>query len=196
MDLESALKNYLAGKCMGNIPMIPYLGIIQRLDQPVEGVLVFAKTPEAAAKLSHQLTNGQIKKHYLAAVSCKQELASGMLEDYLLRDGRANHSRAVPKGHPGAKRAVLRYECVYQEKEQAILRIRLLTGRHHQIRVQLAHAGMPIAGDQKYNPSGQEPPLCLCAYKLVLYHPRKQVKLEFEIKSENSAFFRFFERNV
>lgn len=191
MDLESALKNYLAEKRGENLQESPYLGIIQRLDQPVEGLLVFSKTKASAAKLNRQLIEGQIEKFYLAAVSCKKEIQAGVLEDYLLRDGRTNVSQVVSKGHPDAKRAMLRYQCVDQIEEQAILNIQLLTGRHHQIRVQLAHAGMPIIGDQKYYKAAKGDQLCLCAYKLVLYHPQKQVKLEFKMKSENTVFSRF-----
>jgi len=188
MDLESALRNYLASKEGGRRRM-PYLGIIQRLDQPVEGVLVFAKTSAVAADLTCQLQEGKIQKYYLAMVSNSQVSKSGMLEDYLQKDGRTNMSKVVPKGSKGAKRALLDYRCLRQDKKTALLEVHLVTGRHHQIRVQLSHADMPIVGDQKYNPDAEKGiPISLCAYKLELYHPRKCDRMVFEIKPENIVF--------
>jgi len=186
MDLESALKNYLALKTKSIKNQIPYLGIIQRLDQPVEGVIVFAKTPASAANLTQQLQQGKIQKFYLAMVAGPQVPKHGTLEDYLQKNGRTNISKVVQKGSPGAKRALLDYRCIRQDENTALLEIHLMTGRHHQIRVQLSHADMPIIGDQKYNPAAEKGiPLCLCAYKLELYHPRKYDKMVFEIKPEN-----------
>ena len=107
------------------------------------------------------------------------------LEDYLLRDGRANTSAVVERGTREAKRAELFYEVVETGGGRALLRIRLETGRHHQIRVQLAHAGMPIVGDRKYNfreniaPSGSG--LLLCSYKIGFKHPKTRRNLTFEI---------------
>lgn len=113
------------------------------------------------------------------------EAGKGQFTDYLLRDGRTNTSAVVESSTPGAKRAELSYEVLEQKNGRAVLRIHLGTGRHHQIRVQLAHAGMPIVGDRKYNfkenmkLSGE--PLCLCSYKIGFRHPKTRRNLAFEI---------------
>lgn len=179
-DMESLLRNYRAEKGEE-----PWIGVVHRLDQPVEGVMVFAKTKEAAASLGRQMRERLAEKDYYAVTDGIPAQKKGMLEDYLLRDGRTNLSSVVAKTTPGAKRASLTYEVIKEGNGRAVLRIRLQTGRHHQIRVQLAHAGMPIAGDRKYQfrehvaPSGRG--LSLCACRLVFRHPADKRKLEFEI---------------
>lgn len=157
-DLESILKQYLREQnedTAGHTE--PYLGTVHRLDQPVEGVMAFAKTPQAAKLLSAQLTDGRMKKTYRAVTRMNERQpagASAELQDYLLKDGRANLSKVVPEGTKGAKLAKLEYtvlgEAALEDGIRALLEIHLLTGRHHQIRVQLSHAGMPICGDRKY----------------------------------------------
>lgn len=246
-DMVSELKNYLAGKENGGQP---YLGVVHRLDQPVAGLLVFAKTPQAAAGLSRQAAGdaaeqpgqkrgkqaagdaaGQpgrkqgkqaagtaeeeaergMQKEYCALVytgglsalhggsSADSVLLSEnephMLDDYLLKDGRQNTSAVVPEGTKGAKRAKLLYRVEDTQGEgaemagekHALVRIRLLTGRHHQIRVQFAHAGMPLLGDNRY---GNEEScgyskekgirsICLCACGLSFLHPATGKRVEF-----------------
>ena len=179
-DMESLLKNYRVGK---GEP--PYIGVVHRLDQPVEGVMVFAKTKEAASALSRQIAAKLTDKYYYAMVDGIPKKKKDILEDYLLRDGRTNTSAVVRKGTPEAKCAKLSYEVLEQKGERAILRIKLETGRHHQIRVQLSHAGMPIVGDRKYNfkenmtPSGMQ--LALCSYQIGFNHPKSHKNLTFEI---------------
>lgn len=179
-DMESLLKNYRAD--MGEQP---YIGVVHRLDQPVEGVMVFAKTKETAAALSRQIAAKLADKCYYAVVEGVPEKQRKTLVDYLVRDGRTNTSSVVMRGTPEAKRAELSYEVAEQDGKRAVLRIRLETGRHHQIRVQLAHAGLPIVGDRKYNfkeniaPSGGG--LMLCSYKIGFKHPKTHKNLVFEI---------------
>lgn len=174
-DMESLLKNYRAGKGEQ-----PYIGVVHRLDQPVRGVMVFAKTKEAAADLSRQVQTKMADKFYYAVTDGVPEQKKGTLEDYLLRDGKTNTSKVVSKSTEGAKSARLDYEVTAQNKTNAILRIRLDTGRHHQIRVQLANAGIPIVGDAKYNfketmtRSGNG--LLLCSYKIGFKHPKTHKK--------------------
>lgn len=179
-DMESLLKNYRVEK-----GETPYIGVVHRLDQPVEGVMVFAKTKEAAAALNRQIAAKLADKYYYAMVDGVPERKKGTLEDYLVRDGRTNTSAVVTRGTPEAKRAELSYEVVEQKEGRAILRIRLETGRHHQIRVQLAHAGMPIVGDRKYNFKENITPseggLRLCSYKIGFRHPKSHKNLAFEI---------------
>ena len=140
-DLESLLRKKMKA---------PYLAPITRLDQPVEGLVLFAKTKEAAAKLTKQLTEHSMQKIYLAKIyGSFGEGAKGSLKDRLYKDGRSNTSKVVLPGDPDyaeGKDSALNYE----EISPGELRIELLTGRHHQIRVQLANAGHPILGDTKY----------------------------------------------
>ena len=177
-DLVSSVTRHLKGA-----PVY----VVHRLDQPVRGVMVFAKTKEAAADLSRQVQTKMADKFYYAVTDGVPEQKKGTLEDYLLRDGKTNTSKVVSKSTEGAKSARLDYEVTAQNKTNAILRIRLDTGRHHQIRVQLANAGIPIVGDAKYNfketmtRSGNG--LLLCSYKIGFKHPKTHKKMEFEIRN-------------
>lgn len=181
MDMESALKTYLAQK--GNLP---YLAVIHRLDQPVQGILVFAKNQESAGNLSRQVQQGKFEKRYLAYVEGYPKTEEGCLIDELEKDGRTNCSKVVSKKTPRSKTAKLYYKKIEETQEGCLLEIKLETGRHHQIRVQLAHAGMPIFGDAKYNPhekeEGEHQDISLCAYKLSFFHPRTNKKMEFQMK--------------
>ena len=189
MDLESLLKIYLAKKNPGREP---YLGIIQRLDQPVEGVLVFARNPRAAANLNSQLQQGRMKKEYLAVVEGVPQKASGTLEDYLIKDGRSNASRIGKKTEPGAKRAILAYETVAAGERGALLRVRLQTGRHHQIRVQLSGMGHPLVGDGKYGAAGdRQGAIGLCAWRIGFFHPKTGKWLEFQNQPQGEIFREF-----
>ena len=193
MDLQGLVKNelYRRNPKAGE----PYLGIVHRLDQPVEGVMVFAKTPLAAGGLSDQVTDGRMKKHYLALVCGKPSADEGTLVDYLLKDGRTNTSSVVEKGVKDAKRSELRYRVLETREEDGelftLVEVELLTGRHHQIRVQMANAGLPLYGDTKYNPKFQETTgyvqTALCAYKLSFMHPKTKKVMEFCITPDNSV---------
>lgn len=193
-DMENSLKTYLCQKKAGGSV---YVGIVHRLDQPVEGVLVFAKTPGAARELNRQISGGQVGKFYLAVTKGKPPAYSGMLEDWLKKDGRTNMSFVVPKGQNGAKRAKLSYHVCQKTKlsdgtEKYLMEIQLDTGRHHQIRVQMANAGMPLLGDRKYNPEEKEEvSLGLCAERLVFVHPVTGKKMEFSVCPEGNAFDSF-----
>lgn len=190
MDLESLLKNYIVQKVPGKMP---YIGIIHRLDQPVEGVLVFALNSRAAAELNRQMTSGKIKKIYLAVTEGEAKVQKMTLEDWLKKDNRTNSSAVVAAGTAGAKKAVLSYEVLgtreVQGQRRNLLEICLDTGRHHQIRVQMAYAGMPLVGDRKYNPqqNGQEP-LALCSARLEFQHPFTKKKMEFQVIPAGSTF--------
>ena len=165
-DMVSMLKTHLAHSSKGE----PYLAVIHRLDQPVEGLLVFAKTPAAARELNRQLTTSGFGKYYRAVVQDVPEPAEGTLEDYMVKDGRTNTSRICDKSTPGAKSARLHYriEKIFKDSDPAasLIKIKLDTGRHHQIRVQMAHIGCPLAGDRKYGDKKSTEPLGLCAYRL------------------------------
>lgn len=193
MDMENALKNYLAQNHPGKIP---YLGIIHRLDQPVEGVLVFAKTVQAAAALNRQMERKKTEKIYLAVSDRIPENKEGLLEDYLLRNGKTNSSAVVSPGTKGAKRARLFYRVLQTVEDdrnrtgyRCLLKIRLDTGRHHQIRVQMAHAGLPLLGDRKYYPEGASGfSLGLCSCRIAFQHPQSGKWMEFHVLPEGDAF--------
>ena len=143
-DMVSLLKNYRVSK---GEP--PYIGLVHRLDQPVEGVMVFAKDKKVRQHCLPRCRPIPLKKYYYAMVEGTFSPACGTLGNYLLRDGKSNVSSVVPKDTTGAKRAELSYETVKTMEDRSLVRIQLKTGRHHQIRVQLAHAGHPIIGDKK-----------------------------------------------
>lgn len=136
----------------------PYVGVIHRLDKPVSGIMVYAKTKNAAAALSKQVADGEMKKKYLAVVCGKPVDKVDNFVDYLLKDGKTNTSRIVDKWTNGGKLAELRFQVLESQiiepyGELLLLEVGLLTGRHHQIRVQMAGHGMPLWGDNKYNPA-------------------------------------------
>lgn len=188
MDLQGLIKKELYQRNRDGKE--PYLGLIHRLDQPVEGIMVFAKTPFAAADLSRQVTDGRMKKYYLALLCGKPSQDSGTLVDYLLKDGRTNTSAVVKKGVKDAKRSELNYRVLKTGETTTLVEVELLTGRHHQIRVQMANAGWPLYGDTKYNPRFQKVTdhvqTALCAYKLSFVHPKTKALMEFRMTPENS----------
>lgn len=191
-DIVSLLKNYRNEKEHNT-----YIGLVHRLDQPVEGVMVFAKTKEAAAELSRQVTDGRMKKQYLAVICGKPVRKEGHLVDHLLKDGRTNTSSIVKEGTKGAKRAELTYVIREEAQGYALAEIQLLTGRHHQIRVQMAGAGMPLAGDRKYHTGqGAEAAkyVALAAHRLTFTHPAKKKPMSFEVKPEGELFHVFMDQ--
>ena len=186
-DVVSELKNYRKRKGEDT-----YIGVIHRLDQPVEGLLVFAKNQSAAEKLSRQLQDNTLKKSYLALIQGELlENTGGKLTDFLQKDNRTNLSSVVKEGTKGAKKAVLDWKCVrtYQGKGCSMVEIELSTGRHHQIRVQFANAGMPLLGDMKYGTDTSKAlskqlgitNTALLAHKLALLHPKTGQYMEYKL---------------
>ena len=198
-DMVSLIKNHLAKSSGSRNPgsAEPYLAVIHRLDQPVAGILVFAKTPAAAKDLNKQLQNQGFGKYYRALVANTPSTKEGTLENYMVKDARTNTSRVCQKGTADAKLAKLHYDLVdttfFADIASAIpvatsqLKIKLDTGRHHQIRVQLSGMGCPIIGDTKYNPdspklTARRTPLCLCAYQLEFRHPVTKKAMTFSLE--------------
>lgn len=216
-DMVSELKNYLAaspGKAAGGRRKPPYLGVIHRLDQPVSGLLVFAKTPQAAAALSAQAAGDGMEKEYRALVWAEDaqalsrvfpQMSSSALSqpsprheeereliDFLKKEPGQNLSRVVSAQTPGAKRAHLTLRFLELRETPAgriaCVSVRLHTGRHHQIRVQLSHAGLPLLGDMRYGNAQSQAcsrslgirSLCLCACRLSFVHPAAGRKMVFQ----------------
>ena len=173
-DMLSIIKEYL--KETYHKPGNVYVGLVHRLDRPVGGVMVFAKTSKAASRLSEAVRSKKFKKIYLAIVDGRMEEKTGILEDYLWKNQKTNLSKVVSENTKNAKYAKLEYEVLtYQEDiNLSVLKIKLHTGRHHQIRVQLASRGHSLYGDQKYGTRGRGKQICLWAYKLSFEHPTKK----------------------
>ena len=127
-----------------------FLGVVHRLDRPVSGVVVFARTSKALARLNDMFRNGKVDKTYLALTRNCPAQSEGTLVDWLVRNERQNKSYVCDHEVPGAQRAVLHYRVVGHTDSYHLMEVRLMTGRHHQIRCQLAHIGCPIKGDLKY----------------------------------------------
>ena len=174
------IKEYLKEKY--NKPGNVYLGLIHRLDRPVGGVMVFAKTSKAAARLSEQVRDKVFKKKYLVIANGKFDKETGVLSDYLLKNERKNMSRVVPEGTKNSKYAELDYEVLKYDEELnlSVLKINLHTGRHHQIRVQLSSRNHSIYGDQKYGGRGHGKQICLWAYELTINHPITKEEMTFK----------------
>lgn len=146
-DLEHMILNHLAetehSSSSHKHRSAPYLAVVHRLDQPVSGILVFAKNPKAARNLNHQLTNEGFGKHYMALVDGCPSKETDTLVNYLVKDSKSNTSRVCDHHTHGAKEARLSYRIHSREAEQTLLEVTLDTGRHHQIRVQFSPYGLP-----------------------------------------------------
>ena len=176
-DLLTACKGYIKERYQK--PGEVYLGLVHRLDRPVGGVMVFARTSKAAARLTEQFSAHRTEKRYAAVVEGFAP-AEGNLFDYLLKNEATNTTAVVPAGTPGAKPARLSFRTLAREKGLSLLDVNLQTGRPHQIRVQLSHRGLPLKGDQRYNPGarvGEQ--IRLWAYALTLTHPTLKEPMTF-----------------
>jgi 23S rRNA pseudouridine1911/1915/1917 synthase len=177
-DLQTILKEYLKKKY--GKPGEAYLGIVHRLDQPVGGVMVFAKTSKAAARLSEQIRKNEWRKEYLAVVEGVPRSKKEYIEDYLLKDPESNTVTVVKKEVKGAKLAKLSYEVIERTEKRSLLRISLETGRSHQIRVQLASRGFPIVNDHRYGKKAKQgSKIALWAHSLTIIHPVKNEEITF-----------------
>ena len=170
-DLLTMLKEDI--KIRYNKPGNVYLGLVHRLDRPVGGLMVFAKTSKAASRLSDILRKRELDRKYLAVVRGVPSKKKSILEHYLYKDTKNNKVYVVSPNHKDAKKAVLEYETIGSKEGLSILSVRLHTGRSHQIRVQLSESGFPLYGDQKYgqqvNSPGQQ--IALWAQSLEFPHP-------------------------
>jgi len=193
LDLLTMIKNYLKEKYnkLGNV----YLGLVHRLDRPVGGVMVFAKTSKAAARLSEQVRVKEFEKKYLVVVNGKVTPKKGELEDYLLKNEKKNMSKVVPEGTKNSKYANLEYEVLkYNEEiDLSVVKVHLHTGRHHQIRVQFSSRNHSIYGDQKYGGRGHGKQIALWAYSLSFIHPVSKERMEFHVLPEKIGSWKILE---
>jgi 23S rRNA pseudouridine1911/1915/1917 synthase len=176
--LMDQVKEYLKEKYHkpGNV----FLGLIHRLDRPVSGIVLFAKTSKGASRLSEQFRNHTIKKIYHALVENRDSNlpSTGILINYLRKDSSTNTVAVFDKPTPETLRAELSYRVLEQHKEQALVEIELKTGRPHQIRAQFAHLGHPLIGDSKYGAHKKwKEGIALCAVKLEFKHPIQQAEV-------------------
>jgi len=184
-DLLSLLKEYLKEKY--NKPGNVYLGLVHRLDRPVGGLMVFAKTSKAASRLSKQVQEKTIQKTYIAVVEGKPK-AEGTLIDKLEKDPKNNITKVSQNG----KEAILNYKVLKTKDNLSLIEIDLITGRSHQIRVQFSSRNFPLYGDHKYNKNTKKGGIALFAKKLELIHPTTKEKLTFELPLPNRYPFNIF----
>ena len=169
--LSDTVKEYIKQKY--NKPGNVFLGVVHRLDRPVSGLVVFAKTSKALSRLNDMFRTGDVHKTYWAIVKRRDIATEGTLTDWLTRNERQNKSYAHQREVPGAKKAVLKYKVRAVADNYMLIEVTLLTGRHHQIRCQLSHMGCPIKGDLKYgaprsNPDGS---ISLLSRRVEFVHP-------------------------
>lgn len=175
--LLSLAKEYIRDKY--NKPGNVYLGVVSRLDAPVTGVLLIARTSKAARRLTEAFRSRSVEKSYLALVEGHPSERAGRLENYLRKDERHRKMHTTTPSAPDAQRAVLDYEVLSEQSDTSLVRVTLKTGRKHQIRVQLAKLGHPIVGDRKYGASRPFPQgIALHSHRLVLEHPVRKEPLE------------------
>lgn len=179
-DLLTIAKEYIKTKY--NKPGNIYLGLVHRLDRPVGGIVIFAKTSKAASRLSAIIQSHDFKKEYLAVVLDNGLKNKGVFEDYLLKDTKTNTVKVDPKG----KYAKLDYEVIKRKDNLALVHINLHTGRSHQIRVQFSSRNHPLYGDQRYNKhaiKGQQ--IALWAYRITFTHPVLKTSMTFTLEPKD-----------
>jgi len=169
--LSDIVKDYIKEKYQK--PGAVFLGVVHRLDRPVSGLVVFARTSKALARLNKMFAEGEVHKTYWAIVKNVPRDSEGTLEHWLVRNEKQNKSYAYPQEKPNAKKAILKYRIIGHSDNYSLLEVNLMTGRHHQIRCQLAAMGCPIKGDLKYgapksNPDGS---ISLMSHRVEFIHP-------------------------
>ena len=191
--LSETVKQYLKEKYQkpGNV----FLGVTHRLDRPVSGLVIFAKTSKALTRLNEMFRAGEVKKTYWAVVNNAPKESEGELVHFLVRNEKQNKSYAYDKEVPNSKKAVLDYRLIGRSENYYLLEVDLKTGRHHQIRCQLAKMGCPIKGDLKYgsprsNPDGS---ICLHARRVRFVHPVSKELIELKAPLPEGNLWKGFE---
>lgn len=188
-DLQSVLKSWIKDRDQkpGNV----YLGIVHRLDRPVGGVMILAKTSKAAGRLSDQIRRNTIEKYYVAVLQKQPDPPQGVLKHYLEKNAKTNTVSVVSEKSKKAKFAELDYQVLKHNKNLTLVWIKLKTGRPHQIRVQFSYSGWPLLGDQKYGGSAKGSP-ALFSRKMIIQHPTQKEQLEFEAKPSDTYPWNLF----
>ncbi len=178
LSLDQEIKDYLKRTC--NKPGNVFLGVIHRLDRPVSGVIVYARTSKALSRMNEMFREGQVEKTYWAIVKNHPGISEGELSHYLKKNEKQNKSYAYDKPIPGARHARLTYRMISRTDNYTLLEVNLETGRHHQIRCQLSKMGWPVKGDLKYGfpRSNPDASISLHARKLLFTHPVKKEKVK------------------
>lgn len=193
LDILNALKQYIGEKY--NKPGAVYLGLVHRLDRPVGGVMVFARTSKAASRLSEQFAAHHAGKTYLAVAQGAIN-AEARLVDYLKKDSKTGMVRAVGKDTPGAKQAILTTTPLSQKNGNTLVRVQLETGRAHQIRVQHQHMGHPLWGDARYGGGKPGQQIALWAYRLMLTHPTQKTEMTFTCLPPQKGVWQDFSEEI
>jgi 23S rRNA pseudouridine1911/1915/1917 synthase len=192
--LDDKIRSYIKEKYKkpGNV----FLGVTHRLDRPVSGVVLFARTTKALGRMNEMFRDGQIKKTYWAIVKNKPEIQEDRLVHFLVRNPKQNKSFCHQDAVPGSKRAELAYRLIAESDHYYLLEIDLLTGRHHQIRAQLAEIGCPVKGDLKYGfpRSNKDGGISLHARKIEFIHPvSKEEIIIIAATPKEDPIWQFFE---
>ncbi len=192
VPLSEDVKQYIKKKYgkPGNV----YLGVIHRLDRPVSGVVVFARTGKALTRMNKLVKDRKIEKIYWAIVKNVPEYSEAELHHFLVRNERKNKSFAYPTEKKGSKEAVLKYRIISKSKDYCLLEVNLMTGRHHQIRVQLSAIGCPIKGDLKYGfaRSNKDASISLHARSVSFVHPVTKEPLTITARPPQDALWDYF----
>lgn len=194
LDMLNIVKNYIKEKY--NKPGDAYVGLVHRLDRPTGGIMVFAKTSKAAARLSEQIRNNEMNKTYYAVTTKIPQAKQATLVNYLKKDEKNNIVKIVPQSEKDVKKAELSYKILQTAEDYALLEVKLITGRGHQIRVQLSGINCPLFGDNKYGKekSRVSRNLGLWAGRLEFNHPVTKQKMTFACPpdSETMPWNKFF----
>jgi 23S rRNA pseudouridine1911/1915/1917 synthase len=193
VSLLDDVKSYI--KVKYNKPGEVFAGLVHRIDRPVSGAVVFAKTSKALSRLTVMIKDRDFAKNYLAIVKIRPKMDEAQLENYLLKNEEKNKSFIVRSDQKGAKLARLNYRLIASSDNFHLLEIELLTGRHHQIRAQLSAIGCPIKGDLKYgyDRSNDDGSICLHAWKISFEHPVKKEMIRIQAPAPKGVPWKFFE---
>lgn len=193
LALPEKVKTWIAKKY--NKPGNVYLGVIHRLDRPTSGVLFFSKTSKALARMNALFRDQQVEKTYWAIVQSRPKVEKGTLLDYLKKNTKQNKSYSVDKKESGAKESTLDYALIAESDKYFLLEIHPHTGRHHQIRTQLANMGCIIKGDLKYGAktSNKDGSISLHAREVSFIHPVSEEKITVSAEVPNDNLWKYFE---
>ena len=196
ISLSEKVKDYLKDKY--NKPGNVFVGVIHRIDRPVSGVVLFARTSKALARMNEKIKNREIKKSYLAIIANMPKPESGTLKHHIIRNRKQNKSYAKLNKVPDSKEAVLNYQLVDRSDKYYLIEIDLITGRHHQIRSQLTAINCPIKGDLKYGSprSNADGGISLHSYKMSFMHPVSKENIEIIAEPPKDALWDFFYNRI